>query len=68
MAAARADADMGADTPVATGTGASLALAMAAIAARLQANRALKCRMEIQKVEYLLVYGWKATKLESARE
>ncbi|MGV8865404.1 MAG: hypothetical protein ACOH2S_00670 [Janthinobacterium svalbardensis] len=50
MAAARADADMGADVLALAATGASLALAMAAIAARLQANRALKCRMEIQKV------------------
>ncbi|WP_328568887.1 hypothetical protein [Janthinobacterium sp. P210006] len=54
MAAARADADMGAlagaDAVALAAAGASLALAMAAIAARLQANRALKCRMEIQKV------------------
>ncbi|WP_257638149.1 hypothetical protein [Janthinobacterium sp. UMAB-56] len=50
MAAARADADMGADAAALAEAGASLALAMTAIAARLQANRALKCRMEIQKV------------------
>ncbi|MNT29951.1 hypothetical protein D3C72_1657180 [compost metagenome] len=50
MAAARADADMGADAVALAGAGASLALAMAVITARLQANRALKCRMEIQKV------------------
>ena len=50
MAAARADADMGADVLALAAAGASLALAMTAIAARLQANRALKCRMEIQKV------------------
>ena len=50
MAAARADADIGADALALAAAGASLALAMTAIAARLQANRALKCRMEIQKV------------------
>ncbi|WP_254679411.1 hypothetical protein [Janthinobacterium sp. HH106] len=50
MAAARADADIGAEAATLAEAGASLALAMAAIAARLQANRALKCRMEIQKV------------------
>ncbi|WP_251373666.1 hypothetical protein [Janthinobacterium sp. JC611] len=50
MAAARADADMGADAAALAEAGASLALAMTVIAARLQANRALKCRMEIQKV------------------
>src|SRR5450830_734965 len=53
-AAARADADTGplagADAADESDAGASLALAMAAMAARLQANRALKCRMEIQKV------------------
>src|SRR5450830_1611557 len=53
-AAARADADTGplagTDTADGSDAGASLALAMAAMAARLQANRALKCRMEIQKV------------------
>jgi hypothetical protein len=54
MAAARADADMGAlagtDAAVVAAAGASLALAIAVTTARLQANRALKCRMEIQKV------------------
>ena len=54
MAAARADADMGApagtEAAVAADAGASLALARAVMAARLQANRALKYRMEIQKV------------------
>src|SRR5450830_408744 len=76
MAAARAAADTGAlagvDADAAASdeadAGASLALAIATITARLQANRALKCRMEIQKVEYLLVYGCKATKLESGTQ
>src|SRR5476649_2356878 len=53
-AAARADAYTGTlagvDAADESDAGASLALAMAAMAARLQANRALKCRMEIQKV------------------